>query len=131
MLFQKFLDRNALKQDLPARVKIYPVFHIVDTMQFQEQPSNIAPPAPPRPDSFHHTQGNEYAVESILDHSQRGRGHQLLTLMTGAPQHEAEWQPARDFVDKDGTVTEFWHIYIVEKNFCRSIIDADVNSQER
>lgn len=27
--------------------------------------------------------------------------------------HEAEWRTTRDFVDRDGTVTEVWRKYVV------------------
>jgi len=36
--------------------------------------------------------------------------------MKGTPTHEAEWQPTRDFIDKDGTLTTAFLEYIKEKN---------------
>ena len=55
-------------------------------------------------------------VGKILSHRKRGRGYQFLTLMKGDPDHDAVWQPTRDFVDSDGTVTDVWHKYIVENH---------------
>jgi hypothetical protein len=45
-----------------------------------------------------------------------GRGYQFLTLMKGDPIHDAEWQPARDFIDPDGTMTEALMKYVQEQN---------------
>ena len=67
---------------------------------------------PQRPDPIPRTQGEEYIVESILKHRRRGRGYQFLTLMKGSPTHDAEWQPTRDFVDKDGTINDKFYKYI-------------------
>ena len=56
--------------------------------------------------------GDEQIVDSILAHGKRGRGFQFLTLMKGDPDHDATWQPTKDFVDRDGTVTNIWLEYI-------------------
>jgi hypothetical protein len=50
--------------------------------------------------------GPEYEVESIIAHRPRGRGYQFLTLLKGDPPHDTDWQPFRDFIDADGTMTE-------------------------
>lgn len=35
-----------------------------------------------------------------------------MTLLKGTPRHEAVWQPTRDFVDRDGTLTQPFYEYI-------------------
>ena len=53
-----------------------------------------------------------FEVEAILRHRRRGRSYQFLTMLKGAPRHEAQWQPTRDFVDSDGTLTASFAEYI-------------------
>ena len=36
--------------------------------------------------------------------------------MRGDPIHDAEWQPARDFIDPDGTITEALLTYVQDHN---------------
>jgi hypothetical protein len=36
--------------------------------------------------------------------------------MTGDPIHDAEWQPARDVIDPDGTMTEALMKYVQEQH---------------
>lgn len=115
-MVKELIGQNAVRLDLPAHMKIHPVIHVIHTTPYYEQPTDIALPVPPRPDPVPTFEGEEHVVEAILKHKRRGRGYLFLTLMKGAPTHEAEWQPTRDFVDKDGTVTDAWHQYIVEKN---------------
>ena len=51
-------------------------------------------------------QRDEYEVEKILARRKKGRRFQFLALMKGSPIHDAEWKPMKDFVDKDGKVSE-------------------------
>ena len=110
----EIIGRNAVRLELPNHLKIHPVIHVVHTTPFVEQPPDIAKPVAERPAPVPTVHGVEEVVEKILKHRSRGRGYQFLTLMKGAPTHDAEWQPSRDFVDKDGTVTEVWQKYIRE-----------------
>ena len=55
-----------------------------------------------------------FEVEEILAHRKKGKGYQWLSLMKGDPRHDAEWQPTRDFIDDDGTITAKFHTYIVK-----------------
>lgn len=43
-------------------------------------------------------------------------GYQWLALMENSATHDAQWQPTRDFVDSDGTLTKAFHTYIVQNN---------------
>ena len=104
--------------------------HVVHTTPFVGQPSDIAKPVPERPARVKTIHGEEQVVDKILKHRTRGRGYQFLTLMKGAPSHDSEWQPTRDFVDEDGTVTDVWKRYIRETIYFHNIIDEDVNKGE-
>ncbi len=68
-----------------------------------------------RPDPVPAVGGEEYIVESILNRRKKGKGYQFLTLMKGSPTHDAEWQPSRNFIDKDGTHTDVLLEYIKKK----------------
>ena len=80
------------------------------------QPDDIAQPVALKPAPIPTIHGEEHIVEKILNHRPRGRGYQFLTLMKGAPNHDAEWQPTSDFVDPDGTVNAVWQTYIQEND---------------
>jgi hypothetical protein len=108
------IGKNAVKLELPAHLRIHPVVHVIHTTPQYTQPADISSPVPVRPDPVPTDLGPEYEVEAILAHRRRGRGYQFLTLMKGDPIHDAEWQPTRDFVDTDGTVTETLQTYLDE-----------------
>jgi len=112
----ELIGKNAIRLDLPSHLKIHPVVHVSHTIPFVSQPADIAHAVPPRPTPVPAIQGEEHVVDKILHHRKRGKGYQFLTLMKGAPTHDAIWQPSRDFVDKDGTVTQVWHEYIVQND---------------
>ena len=111
---KELIGRNAVRVELPEHFRIHPVIHVVHTTPFVEQPSDIAQPVVERPEPVPTVHGDEHVVEKILKHRARGRGFQFLTLMKGAPTHDAVWLPTRDFVDADGTVTDVWQNYIRE-----------------
>ena len=90
--------------------------HVIHTTPFVAQPDDIGQTIVTRPTPIPTVHGDEQIVEKILDHRPRGRGFQFLTLMKGAPSHDASWQPSSDFVDPDGTVNEIFHNYICENN---------------
>lgn len=110
---KELIGKNALRLDLPSNMKLHPVVHALHTRPFLEQPSHISQPITPRPDPVPDDDGALlFKVDKILSHRRRGRGYQFLTLLEGAPRHEAEWQPTRDFVDRDGTLTAAFHNYV-------------------
>lgn len=115
-IVKELIGRNAVRLELPDHFKIHPVVHVIHTTPYVEQPKDIAKPVETRPLPVPAVEGDEHVVEGILKHRPRGRGFQFLTLMKGAPLHDATWQPTKDFVDKDGTVTKVWKDYVKEKN---------------
>lgn len=111
----ELVGRNAVRLDFPSNMRLHPVVHVSHTTPHRSQPTSLSQPVTPRPDPVPDISGDLlFQVERILAHRKRGRGYQWLTLMTGSPQHEAEWQPTRDFVDADGTLTGAFRDYIVE-----------------
>ena len=79
------------------------------TLPYFEQPDEIAVEAPNVPNLVPTDEGEEYVVEAILKHHKKGKGFQLLTLMKGDSTHDAEWQPARNFVDQNGAMNEVFY----------------------
>ena len=104
----ELIGRNAVRLELPNHLKIHAVIHVVHTNPFVEQPADIARPVAERPAPVPAVHGVEEVVEKILKHRARGRRYQFLTLMKGPPTHDAELQPTREYVDKDGTVPDVW-----------------------
>ncbi len=100
---------------LPCHFKIHDVLHVLHTTPYHEQPSDISAPVTKRPDPVPAVVGEEYIVESILNHRKRGKGYQFITLMKVSPTHDADWQPSRDFIDKDGTLRDVSLEYIKNK----------------
>lgn len=113
---KELVGKNAVRLDLPNHLKIHDVVHVSHTVPFVEQPRDIALPIPPKPAPVPAIEGDEHVVGRILAHRKRGRGFQFLTQMKGDPSHDVTWQPTKDFIDKDGTVTETWKEYIVRHN---------------
>lgn len=58
-------------------------------------------------------------VEPILYHRKIGRGYQFLTLTKGSLESDAEWQPARHFIDADGTMNDNFLDYIKSNNIMK------------
>ena len=113
----ELIGKNALCLDLPPNMKLHPVDHALHTRPFIEQPADISQPITLRPEPVPDSDGSPlFKVDEILHHRNRGRGYQFLTLLEGAPRHEACWQPTRDFVDNDGTLTEVFFEYIKKHN---------------
>ena len=112
----ELIGPNAVRLKVPENVRIHPVVHVVHTTQHFTQPADVSQPVAPRPAPVPSSTGPQYVVDTILSHRKRGRRYQWLTLMEGAPQHEAQWQPTPDFLDADGTLTTAFHAYIARQN---------------
>lgn len=91
--------------------------HVEHTSRVFAQPKELSQETSPRPAPILDQDGNKLIyIEKILAHRKRGNGYQWLAAKTGAPLHEAEWQPTRDFLDEDGTITKALHHYLCEHN---------------
>lgn len=111
----KLIGQNAVRLDFPPNIRSHTVVHVKHTSRVRHKPDDIGLSGPPHLTPPPDKDGQPlYEVESILCHRKRGKGFKWLTLMRGAPQQEACWQPTRDFIDADGTITEAFHDYIVQ-----------------
>lgn len=113
----ELVGRNAVRLLLPRHIRIHPVVHVSYTKPHRSQPPDLAQKIRSTPVPVDATAEIPlFKVDRILGHRKRGRGYQWLTLMENSATHEAEWQPTRDFVDSDGTLTKAFRTYIVSKN---------------
>lgn len=108
------INKNVVRIDLPDHYQIHPVIHVEHTARAFKQPPDIGTQSHPQSQPYIDQTGEMVInVDRILAHRRRGRGWQFLTLFQESPLHEAEWKPLRDFVDRDNTITQALHEYIV------------------
>lgn len=113
----ELIGKNALRLELPSNIRIHPVVHVEHTKPYIPADSIIGNQSELKlTPVLGEGDEQEYEVERILAHRSRGKGLQFLTLLKNSPRHEAEWQPSRDFIDSDGTLTNKFRDYIVENS---------------
>jgi hypothetical protein len=95
------------------------------TTPYRSQLPEIAVPLPEKPAPVPVVLGDEHEVEAILAHRRRDRGYQFMTLLKGTATRDAEWQPTRDLIDPDGTMTQ-----ALRTRIQFPCIDADVTKEE-
>lgn len=122
----ELIGKNAVRLELPDHVKIHEVVNVMHTVPYHKQPVDISGSVVDKPDPVPAVEGTEFVVDKILSHRKRGRGYQFLTLMKGDPTHEAEWQPMRDFIDKDGTMNENFLSYIKGQGILNGLYEGSV-----
>ena len=89
----KVISTTAYQLDLPATLRIHPVFHVSLLKPYKES-EDFTRATPPPPIIIPDTEEQEYEVETILDqHTIRGK-QQYLVKWTGYPLHDATWEPA-------------------------------------
>lgn len=113
----ELIGRNAVNVQFPDSIRAHNVVHVEHTKPHHQQPTEISVPRP-SPALLHTDDNGHQVIEigEILSHRKRGRGYQFLALPSNAPTHEAQWQPLRDFLDSDGTITQALHSYIVSNH---------------
>ena len=113
----ELVGKNAVRLDFPSNIRTYPVVHVSHTKPNRAQPTDIGQPTRSTPLPVEESSaGSLYKVDRILAHRKRGRGYQWLTLLETSNTHDAQWQPTRDFVNVDGTLTKAFREYIVDNN---------------
>lgn len=99
------ISSTAYKLDLPASLRIHPVFHISMLKEYKESEDfNRATPPPPiiLPD-----ESEEYEVESILDKRTLKGKTQYLVKWLGYPLHDATWEPLSNLGNAKEKLKEF------------------------
>jgi hypothetical protein len=103
----KAISATAYKLDLPATMKIHPVFHISLLKPYHLSPNDFErstpPPAIITPESDH----EEYEVETILDKRILRNRPQYLIKWMGYPLHDATWEPLENLENAKETIKEF------------------------
>jgi hypothetical protein len=93
---KRVVGSNAYELDLPARLKIYPVFNISKLKLYREgaevNPHRPAPFSRPPPESVEEDGAESYEVEEILKHRNSGARIQFLVKWKGYPEWEATWE---------------------------------------
>lgn len=113
----QLIGKNAVRLDLPSHIRVHPVVHVEHTKRFYPQPSDISHQmTQPQAPIITADGSPEYVVDKIIAHRKRGKGFQWLTQMIGELQHDAIWQPTKDFIDSDGTVTRALLDYVTSNN---------------
>lgn len=106
--FIEMNDKNALKLDRSGRINIHSVIHVSYRIPIVERAEYSDPAVTKRPAHGPGIGGGEHIVNTILSPQQRGGEFQFLRLMKGDSHYEAVWQPTKDFLDNDETVSEIW-----------------------
>jgi hypothetical protein len=103
----KVISSTAYKLDLPADMKIYPVFHFSLLKPYQASPSEFLRPTPPPAIALPDTEHEEYEVETILDKRILRTKPQYLIKWLGYPLHDATWEPLENLKNAMTKVKEF------------------------
>jgi Chromo (CHRromatin Organisation MOdifier) domain len=100
------ISPTAYKLDLPAAMRIHPVFHVSLLKPYQASNEFLRPTPPPAvilPDTEH----AEYEVETILDKRILRNRPQYLVKWLGYPLHDATWEPLDHLKNAREKVQEF------------------------
>ena len=91
----KVISETAYKLDLPATMKIHPVFHMSLIKPYQPSPEEFGRPSPPPAIIVPETNQEEYEVDAILDKKIVRKKAQYLIKWVGYPLHDATWEPEK------------------------------------
>lgn len=106
----ELIGKNAVCLQFPTHMRAHNVVHVEHERRFHSQPTDISNNGPGPSQPFVDEHGDTVVeIGQILGHRKKGRGYQFLALPKGAPTHDACWQPLRDFVDTDNTITAALH----------------------
>jgi hypothetical protein len=87
------ISSTAYKLNLPAEMRIHPVFHVSLLKLYQASPNEFVRPTPPPAVISPNTEQEEYEVETILDKRILRKKPQYLIKWLGYPLHDATWEP--------------------------------------
>lgn len=111
------VDQTSVLLEPPVPFMIGLVFQVISTNLYVYRPKDISHSVSTRPRHESMARVKEQLIEKILDYRKRVRVNHVLTLTKGDPDHDATCQSARILLVSDGTLTEDWHNYMVQKKF--------------
>lgn len=113
----ELIGKNAIRIELQDSTRAHDVVHVEHTKPHDIQPPDIGQDCAP-PAELHIDDNGDQVIEigTFISHRRCGRGYQFLALPENSPTHEAQWQPLRDFIIHDRTITAALHSYLVEIN---------------
>ena len=116
---EKKISSVTYRLELPATLKIHPVFH-VSLLKKYEEPTNIPYRKNPRepPPAVVVDDHEEFEVEKILDERVRRQKKEYLVHWKGYPEYDSSWEPAMNLQNAKEAVREFH-----ERKGGRNIID--------
>lgn len=88
--------------ELPALLKIHPVFHVSRLSPYHAPNHPVTPPTPDLIDGY-----LEYEVDSILDKRIYRRQTQYLVKWKNLPLDEATWEPTHHLTNAQDLITDF------------------------
>jgi hypothetical protein len=106
-IITKVISETAYKLDLPATLKIHPVFHVSLLKPYKPSPEEFERPTPPPATIMPETNQEEYEVEAILDKRTLRNKPQYLIKWKGYPLHDATWEPEENLTNAQQKLQEF------------------------
>ena len=104
-IISAIISSTAYKLDLPATLRIHPVFHVSKLKLYNESEKFLrATPPPPVTLSDN---SEKYEVETILDKRTFKGKTQYLVKWIGYPLHDATWEPVNHLKNANLKVKEF------------------------
>ena len=93
----------AYRLELPEHYRIHPVFHVSLLKAYKASPHRKPPP----PLDIIGDE-EEFEVEDVLQHRQKGRKTSYLVKWTGYGQEYNSWEPEECFAHAHDTIREYW-----------------------
>jgi len=87
------LSPVSFRLDLPATMKIHPVFHVDRFRRYQPSPASLGERTPARPPPIIVEDEEEYEVEAIADHRKSNNTIEYLIQWQGFPREDWTWEP--------------------------------------
>ena len=101
------LSTTAYKLELPASMKMHPVFHVSLIKPYKGNPAEFNRQTPPPPEVIIGSNDEEYEVEAILNKRIIRKKPQYLIKWTGYPLYDSTWEPLENLTNAKEMVKDF------------------------